>query len=144
VAKRITQAEFLGDKPFSLIPFIIIGENGESISTIDSDLGTPIDACKAAISAGSYSIAFGDIFASRRIYEGAVKHRIPMTIDETGWFNRYIQYYRQKLQNEEEAAARICRIGINVFGEASTTVTFDTKVFTAGYNLPSDTVMGEV
>lgn len=137
-ASHVQTMTFIGNKPFSLLPFVIIGEGGESIASLDSNSEQPVVAARAAWTAGTFQIGFGEVYESRRKYEGSVVYRIDLTMQLAGWFNYYADYYFQKLMAEEEAAHKDLRVGIVAFGQASTTITYDIANFTAFFQHPVD------
>lgn len=137
-ASHILACTLIGNKPFAMYPFLLCGENGESISSSDSASTSPITATRAAISGGNYILGFGNIFEASRRYEGSVIYRVDLTIDLAPWMNRYADYYWKKLLAEEQATAKILRLGFTTFGQASTTITYDSASYMATFQVNPD------
>jgi hypothetical protein len=140
-AKLLYTLTFVGNKPFAIMPFIVAAENGETVPSTDSNSSEPVLATKASISGGSFVIGFGDVYEASRKMEAAVIYRTDITVDLTGWANRYADYYRAKLEAEEEGSAKVLIFGITCFGIASTTITNDAAIFSAYFQHPADKLM---
>jgi hypothetical protein len=139
--KQIIISSMIGNKAFALVPWICSCENGEVMVDGDSASDQPVVATKAKQSGGSYQIVFGDIFEAFRTYEGSIVYRIDMTFDITGLMNLYASYYRNRIEEELENNAREVFLGWTVFGSPSTTITYDSGIFSAQFQHPADKVV---
>jgi hypothetical protein len=126
------QQSFYSTAAFVITPFIVVLENGETITSHD-DNGTDVKvAIEGSLPAQDYALALGPSFASKGFMDnGTRRHQLEMEVnlpEVANWFSRY---YGEK--EIDELTSKVVQLGFCVSGVASQQVSFDNHTFYGFY-----------
>jgi hypothetical protein len=121
--KYVVQMSFESALNFAVIPFVVLMENGETITSTNYNGVAVSTAIGNAIGNQAVNLVYGETAFSRfntvQATESA-KHTCTLGIDVTPFVNAYALHYRNRLLTEQQA--QVLKIGVVVVGIAAQVV----------------------
>lgn len=129
--------EMDSDNYFMAIPFLVLLENGESISSVNANTNNVDTAVKTALPAQTRNLIYGPVVKSTRFRDnGADRFRAKMGVSLAQFMNFYARHYRESLLKEQNAL--VLALGLAIAGVATKTVSIDYTVVTGWYQRDPD------
>lgn len=109
---------FYSATQFCVVPFVVLLENGETLTAANYAAASVVSAIQSALPAQTRNIVYGPMGVARQNADTAgVKYTCSLTVNLRGFANAYSQHYRKF--SMEERSPLVLQIGLCFIGQAS-------------------------